>query len=432
MKVALINPGSPQALRKENLGLAYLAAALDAAGHDTRILDEVAGQDVASGLDAFRPDAVGISSMTMYVPRAYALADEIRAKRGIPVILGGAHPTALPHEAIQHADCVIRGEGEETLVRVVDSGRIEGIVEPAGPRDLDELPFPARDKLDLEYYAAAGDEIAGLSYRTLGIITSRGCPFVCNFCINSKREERLRFHSPDRVMEEIRYLVTRHRIESIAFYDEMIGTNSLRFSTICERMIEEGFAHLKWECQLHVRAIRPDVLSVMKRAGCVQVAIGFETGSQRVLDRISKNATVELNLEATRRVREAGLRVRGCFIIGTPGETVEDIAETERFIREAPIDFVSMHYLTPYPGTAVYDEVKDRLEAAAIPWDRFTTGDPDTFLVNTAIPADVQRRAFERLRAQAAFRNYSIGQMVHRTLKNPHHAIHILKSILKK
>lgn len=430
MRIALINPSAPTALKKENLGLAYLAAALEAAGYRTRIIDEIAGHDVERGLDEFRPDLAGISFMTMYAPRAYALADHIRSRRGLPVVLGGAHPTALPDEAIEHADCVIRGEAEVVFPTIVSSGRIEGVVDPEPPAELDALPLPNREQLDLDYYAAAGEELAGLSYRTLGVITSRGCPFYCDFCVNSKRDARLRFHSAERVIEEIRYLVDRHHIESVAFYDELMATDTGRFKAICERILQEGLHHLRWECQMHARTAKPDILALMQQAGCVQVAIGFESGSQRILDRVNKNATVEQNLEAARRVHEARLRLRGCFIVGTPGETREDIEKTQRFIKEAAINFTSIHYLTPYPGTALFDQLADKIAASKIPWDRFTTGDPNTFICNDAMPAAEQKRLFEKLRARAAFHNYSWPEMLKRAVKKPRHALHVATRLL--
>ncbi|GMU91595.1 MAG: hypothetical protein AMXMBFR4_06530 [Candidatus Hydrogenedentota bacterium] len=430
MKIALINPSVPKSLKKENLGLAYLSATLQSEGHTTRIIDEIAGDDVERELDEFRPDVVGISFMTMYAMRAYELADRIKAERGLTVVMGGAHPTAMPHEALEHGDCVIRGEAEWTFPRALRQGKLEGIIEPDVPSDLDALPEPRRDQLKLDVYAAAGEEIAGFSYRTLGIITSRGCPFVCNYCINSKRETQLRFHGADRVVEEIRYLVDRHRIESIAFYDELMATDIDRFREICEKIMEAGLHHLKWECQIHARRIRPDVLRLMKRAGCVQVTIGFESGSQRMLDRMVKHATVEQNMEAARRVREAGLRVRGCFIIGTPGETEEDIKLTRRFIRDAKIDFASIHYLTPYPGTALFDEFKDRILASGVTWDKFTAGDPDTFNCNDAMSAEQQKRLFLSLSARQAFRNYSLPEMLKRACKNPRHALHVVSNLI--
>lgn len=430
MKIALINPSVKGSLKKENLGLAYLAATLEAAGHKTRIIDEIAGQDVEAGLDEFKPDLAGISFMTMYAPRAYALADRIRRERGLTVVMGGAHPTALPEEALEHADCVIRGEAEWAFPAVIDSGRIEGVVDPQNPDDLDRLPMPSRWQLDLDAYAGAGEEIAGLSYRTLGVITSRGCPFKCNFCINSEREAPLRFHGPERVVEEIRYLVERHHINSIAFYDELMATDAKRFRGICEAMLEHGLDRLAWECQMHARTVRPDILKLMKRAGCIQVAVGFESGSQRVLDIIHKDSTVEINRQAVRYAREAGLRVRGCFIIGTPGETREDILLTEKFIREEKIDFASVHYATPLPGTALYEQVKDRVRAAAVPWDTFTCGDPDTVNCNDAMTPEEQKRLYERLAARVALRNYSLPEMVRRAWKNPHHAFHVAKKLI--
>lgn len=431
MKVALINPAVPASLKKENLGLAYLAASLSRAGHVTRIIDEIAGQQTAEALRAFKPDVAGISFMTMTALRAYAIADDIRKSHGIPVVLGGAHATALAEEALEHADAVIRGEAEITFPELLDSGKAEGIIEARPPNDLDALPLPAREQLDLDFYAAAGEELAGLSYRTLGVITSRGCPFHCDFCVNSKREAPLRFHGPERVIEEIRYLAERHRIQSIAFYDELMATDRERFAAICEGMIAHKLDRLRWECQIHPRTLRAELLPLMKHAGCIQVAIGFESGSQRILDRIHKGASAEHNLEVARKVREAGLRLRGCFIFGAPGETRDDIRQTLAFIKAARIDFASMHFLTPYPGTALYEQLKDRIAAANIPWDKFTTGDPDTFPCNDAIPAAEQKRLYETIAARLAFRNYRPLDMIRRALKNPRHALHVAAKLLR-
>ncbi len=430
MKIALVNPSVPRSLKKENLGLAYLSGTLQADGHQTRIIDEIAGQDIEQQLDEFRPDVVGISFMTMYALRAYEIADRIKKERGLTVVMGGAHPTAVPEESIQHADCVIRGEAEWTFPKAITSGKLEGIIDMEVPSNLDALPEPRRDQLDLELYASAGEEIAGFSYRTLGIITSRGCPFECNYCINSKRETKLRFHSPERVVHEIKYLVEKHRIESIAFYDELMATDIDRFRAICEAMIEHGLHHLKWECQIHARRIRPDVLQIMKRAGCVQITIGFESGSPRMLERMVKHASVEDNMRAARLIHEAGLRVRGCFIIGTPGETAEDVELTRKFIRDSKIDFASIHYLTPYPGTALYDEFAEQIQAAGISWDRFTAGDPDTFNCNPAMPPEQQKRLFLKLSARQAFRNYTWTEMAKRAIRNPRHAIHVVSNMI--
>lgn len=432
MKIALINPGIPGALRKENLGLAYLAAALEAAGHRTVVLDEIAGQDVETGLDAFRPDVAALSCMTMFAPRAYALADRIRAKRGVPIVFGGVHPTALPQEALEHGDCVIRGEGEIALPKALDAGRLEGVIEGEPVEELDTLPLPARDRLDLGFYANAREGFAGFSYRNLGLITSRGCPYACEFCVNSKRNVPFRMHGVDRVIEEMRYLVGRHRIESVSFFDEHAAMRPERWSAICERMIREGFDTLRWECQMHAGRATPELLALMKRAGCIQVGIGFESGSQRILERMDKRATVEENLEAARRIREAGLRIRGCFIIGTPGETAEDIRETERFIKTARIDFVSVNFMTPYPGSLLFDRYADRVLASGVSWEHFTTGDADTVVCNDAMPAEEQKRLFERLRARRTFRNYTWAGMARRALKNPRYALHIASRLLRR
>jgi radical SAM superfamily enzyme YgiQ (UPF0313 family) len=209
-----------------------------------------------------------------------------------------------------------------------------------------------------------------------------------------------------------------------------MATDIDRFRDICEALIREGLNHLKWECQIHARRVRPDVLRLMKQAGCIQVSIGFESGSQRMLERMVKHASIEDNLRAARLCREAGLRVRGCFIIGTPGETVEDVELTRRFIRDARIDFASIHYLTPYPGTALYDEFADDISAAGISWDKFTAGDPDTFNCNPSMPVHLQKRLFLKLSARQALRNYTWPEMIKRAIKNPRHAVHVVSNMI--
>ncbi|HNR36023.1 MAG TPA: radical SAM protein [Candidatus Hydrogenedentes bacterium] len=431
MKIALINPGSPRALRKENLGLAYLSAVLKNNGHKTLIIDEIARQNVAGCLEEFKPDVAAISFMTMFAARAYAIADDIRRRRGIPVVMGGAHPTALPAEAIEHCDVVFRGEAEHAFAEALSRGCMEGVIDCVPPDNLDALPLPDRAALDLEFYARGGEELAGLSCRTLGVITSRGCPYRCVFCANAMRQAALRFHSPERVIEEIRYLADRHAVAGVAFYDELMATDLDRFQAICEALVATGLNRLRWECQMHPRTVRPDLLPLMKRAGCVQVGIGFESGSQRILDAIRKNTVVEENLAVARLVREAGLRLRGCFVFGMPGETPEDIAATEKFMRDARPDFASIHFLTPFPGTPIYDANADRIRAMNIPWDTFTAGDPDTFMCNEAIPREEQKRLYESLCARQAFRNYSWFGMIRRAFRNPRHALHVAGKLIR-
>ncbi len=430
MRIALINPSVPASLKKENLGIAYVAATLNADGHATRIIDEIAEQDTFATLDAFKPDIVGISFMTMYALRAYDIAAQVKKRYGVPVIFGGAHPSALPEEAIQHGDCVIRGESEWAFPRAITENTLEGIIEAPAPPDLDSLPMPARDQLDLDMYSQVGEEIAGVRMPTLGMITSRGCPFRCEYCINSERETKLRFHSPDRVIEELRYLKKRYNIRGIAFYDELMATHIERFEEICEAIVRNDLNDLRWECQIHARRIRPETSKLMKRAGCVQVNIGFESGSQRMLDRMQKDATVEHGYQAAETLHSAGIRVRGSFIVGTPGETPEDVRATQKFISNAKIDFASVHYLTPYPGTKLFTEYGDRILESGITWDRFTAGDPDTFNCNDAMPSDLQKRLFRKLEAQAAWRNYRFRDMIHHAMNNPRHALRVASNLL--
>lgn len=132
-------------------------------------------------------------------------------------------------------------------------------------------------------------------------------------------------------------------------------------------------------------------------------------------------------MDAARMVREAGLRLRGCFIVGAPGETREDIEMTERFIREARIDFASIHFLTPMPGSKLFDEFADEIAASGIPWDRFTAGDPGAFSCNRTMSAHEVKDAFLELSARQAFRNYGLIDMARRAIREPRRAFHVAK-----
>ncbi len=406
MNILLINPpfdpeesvGESRSVRfvlniTPPLGLAYLGAVLDRAGHRVRIVDYTARfpyPPLPELLEEFRPEMIGLTATTPSFEPARKLAGELhKLAPGTPIVLGGAHVTCTPGAAL--ADGVfaagVLGEGEETMVELAgrlrdgkspDLETVQGIAFPEGgalrrtrPRefiaDLDALPFPAYHLLPpLRYYHPTP-----ASYRRLPVgilMTSRGCPFKCTFCDRSIFGNTTRFHGVERVLDEVEWMIKERGAREIRFFDDTFTLKKDRVREICA-----GFRQRKlnfpWTCLTAVKAVTPELLKEMKSAGCWQVLYGLESGDDRMLKLLGKGNTVEENRRAVRWAKEAGLEVRGDFIVGTPGETMESLERTLNFTLEAGLDYAHFNKFTPFPGTELYR----RLEAEGYTFD-FTHG----------------------------------------------------------
>jgi anaerobic magnesium-protoporphyrin IX monomethyl ester cyclase len=363
------------------LGLAYLAAVLEEAGIDVRITDGSRGMslaEVVGELKEYEPDVVGISCTTPTFADAIDLAEAVRrALPGAITVLGGAHVTAIPQKALLEEvfDVGVIGEGEMTLLELVreveDRGRLDkvGLDKIAGlafrrdgevvltpPRqriqDLDSLPHPARHLLPpLSAYRPTP-----ASYRELPLavmMTSRGCPFKCTFCDRGVFGNYTRGHSPERVLDEIEELIYRYGAREIRFFDDTFTFSRKRVARVCEMIIERNL-RFPWTCLTRVTAVDKDLLRLMKEAGCWQVLYGLESGDPRMLKILRKDATVEQNEQAVRWALEVGLGVRGDFIIGTPGETMESLENTLAFTKRIGLDYAHFNKFVPYPGTDLF------------------------------------------------------------------------------
>jgi hypothetical protein len=237
----------------------------------------------------------------------------------------------------------------------------------------------------------------------------------------------VRFHSARRVVSEIQHLVEAYDIEGLAFTDECFTINKRRLREICQLMETNRLHRLIWECQTRVDQVDKKTLKTMKEAGCAQIAFGFESGSQRILDVLNKKTTVEQNKQAVRLCKEVGLRIRGCFMIGNPTETLEDIEATRRFIDENDIDYVSVFLTTPYPGTKLWDwcEVQG-LIPKPLDWAIFTTFVETTPFACNTIPVEKLKRLYSNLVMRYARHNYSFSELIRRILKDPKFALKVL------
>jgi radical SAM superfamily enzyme YgiQ (UPF0313 family) len=366
------------------LGLAYLGAVLERERVDVSITDGSRGlslSQVIGELKAVEPDLVGISCTTP------TFADAIQPARAVRltfptaiIVLGGAHMTAIPQEAMLEEvfDLGVVGEGELTIVQLVKEIENKGdldratleqinglalrrdgqvILTPPRERikDLDSLPHPARHLLPpLSAYRPTP-----ASYRQLPLavmMTSRGCPYGCTFCDRGVFGNYVRAHSPERILDEVEELLGRYGAREIRFFDDTFTINRKRVEQVCQLIIERQL-RFPWTCLTRVNTVDEDLLRLMKEAGCWQVLYGLESGDPRMLKILNKGSSVEQNAQAVRWAFEAGLGVRGDFIIGTPGETAESLENTLAFTKRVKLDYAHFNKFVPYPGTELYDRL---------------------------------------------------------------------------
>jgi len=367
MKVALINPGKQKMFAvQEPLNLGFIASYLEKHNIEVHIIDELSGQNVEKTINYLRPDIVGITATTPLVLDAYRISDMCR-KKGILTVIGGVHVSVLPEEGLEHADIIVKGEGERAMLDIVTNNDMTSrIVSRPYIKDIDEVPSPARHLMNMDFYLKSKDRLPE-SYLyfvpphtpTAAILTSRGCPYNCIFCHNTWKNMPYRFHSIERVITEIESLKEEYGIRALFFIEDNLFVKKKRVLGIC-KMITENIIELMWGANARVDNIDLAILQVAKKAGCKQITFGFESGSQRILDVLNKKTTIEQNKTAIELCNTAGIIPQGTVIIGNPTETLDDIKETKNFILDNKIESVGVCIATPYPGTQLWSWCKDR------------------------------------------------------------------------
>jgi radical SAM superfamily enzyme YgiQ (UPF0313 family) len=364
LKISLIEPKSPgyhvfSGYLLPRLGLPLLGKILKDEGHEVKIfcedIDEIDWNEV------FRSDFVGISTITSTALRAYSFADKIKEK-GIPVVMGGAHPTFMPEEALEHADYVIRGEGEEAIVEFTQflegNFPLEKIKNlsyrkknqfqhnPLRPpiSNLDSLPFP-------DLTLIKGFEKINIT----PIITSRGCPYNCTFCSVTKMfGHRYRYRSPENVIAEIREKNPRY----LFFYDDNFAANLPRAKNLLRMMIEEKLTP-PWSTQVRAEIVNDkELLGLMKKSNCFLVHIGLESINPETLKAFNKGQKPEDVVKSVKILWKYGIKVHGMFVLGSDADTAETIRQTVKFAKKSPIFTIQFLILTPLPGTELYMQLE--------------------------------------------------------------------------
>lgn len=388
------NVGSVGAMVLPTLGLAYVAAVLEKIGFRVQILDaaieNMTKEDVIQFILKDNPDIVGINCFTPSYFRVQELVQDPRIK-DFTIILGGPHPTILPKEVMEEnpaVNFIIIGEGEETIPELMHaiekkSGfeNIKGIayrknseivINERRPliKDLDTIPLPARHLLDLKKYEAA-PSTQRRSFMT-NIISTRGCPYRCTYCSSRNLFGVVhRTHSVQRVIKEIKICLDTGARE-IYFLDDNFSANRAWTMKLCDEIIKQGL-HKKfiWSMNTRVNLIDEELLRKMKMAGMYLVHFGVESGSQRLLDMIKKDITLEQSDEAIKLCRRIGVNTRSYGMLGLPTETREESEKTIRFLKKINPTTIKVSLLTPYPGSPVFSQIKNELKVKD--WRAWTT-----------------------------------------------------------
>lgn len=368
-KIVLIEPKAPNLhifsqFPLPRLGTILLGTIMKKRGWDVEIFVEEMRKIDYEIIKA--ADLVGISTITPTAPRAYAIADRIR-EMGIPVIMGGPHVTYLAEEALEHADFVIRGEGERALTELIDAREKDGdysevsnlsyrknreiIHNPKQPPadNLDSLPYPDLSLLKRDQPTKGGRS-------TIPVLTSRGCPFDCTFCsVTGMFGKKYRFRSAENVLAELRQYNSRRNM--IFFYDDNFTANRKRTKELLEGMIREKFK-FHWTTQVRADVAKDvELVRLMKRAGCHTLYIGFETVNPDSLEEMKKKQTVEEITQAVKVLRKNRIHIHGMFVYGFDQDDWKTVKKTVRFAKKAKLNTTQFLILTPAPGSEFYEKV---------------------------------------------------------------------------
>jgi anaerobic magnesium-protoporphyrin IX monomethyl ester cyclase len=359
------------------LGLGYIASYVREHGYSVAIIDctFMKEKDVVAKARSLRPRVVGVYSMLSMEDMAIKIAKQLRGCSEM-LVVGGPLPSTSPDVFLDYFDVASIGEGEQTILEILDSlkkgnslSKVEGIaykeeegkITVASTRplrnSLDSLPFPARDLYNHEAYKDYFRRYHG--YTITSMMTSRGCPFNCDFCSRPVFGRSYRGRSPSNIVDEMETVVN-YGYDRIWFADDIFPIDRKTGLSVCNEIISRRL-DASWECLCRADILNLEIASKMKKAGCIRVFFGLESGNNHMLRAMNKRLTVEQARRTVKTVKSVGIKAGAFFILGYPSETDDTMLDTLRFATSLPLDYFS--FTVPYPllGTGLYEKLKDKM-----------------------------------------------------------------------
>lgn len=464
MKVHLINPPSPgefgftregRCMQKEGvwtttwppITLTETAALLRERGHEVHVNDcSVEGVDkekLKGILQDFSPDLLVINTTTPslnFDMTILPLAKEILPESKIAAF--GIHVGALPDESFAMTDAldyIIRGEPELTVADLADklakredpssvpglslrrNGRIVHAKSRDFFKDLDQLPYPAWDLIDLDNY-----RLPFSGRRFLMVTTARGCPYNCTYCVaQSYYGRKIRMRKVPKIVDELEYVIGHYDVKDFFFWSESFTIVKAAIKELCREIIRRDL-NIHWVCNSRVDNVDQELLELMKEAGCWLISYGIESGDQAILDSIKKEITIEQIKKAIQLTRKVGFQIAGHFVLGLPGDTIETLRKTYRFACSLDIDYAQFYCASPWPGSEFYQQAKEHKWLASDNWDDF---EQDRSVVNYP---ELSAQEITKFRNWATRRFYLRPKIIWRTMrrmKSPEELMNFLRML---
>ena len=366
--------GDNSIFRFPPLGLGYIVAYLRSHGVSADLVDcTFMGQEEAvERIRAANPKIIGIQAMFSMKDKVLELAKILRNNCEF-LVAGGPLATSNPEEFTHLFDVVVVGEGEQTMLELVQAiekhssfNDVRGVVFKEETKvtvtpsrsyieNLDTIPFPTRELFDNQAYKNYYSRY--FAYNTTAVITSRGCPFQCDFCSRPIFGNTFRSRTAENIVKEVEE-VKQLGYERVWFADDCFTLNRRRLMEICRELVLRK-VKIGWECLSRVDTVDLSLAEHMRKAGCVRVFFGIESGNDMILKIMKKQATVKQAEKAVHIFKKAGIQVGAFFILGYPGENEEAILDTVNFASSLPLDYLSFTFPYPIPGTPLFDRVKN-------------------------------------------------------------------------
>lgn len=377
MKTALVRVNYNSNYVVSPLGLGYLASYAQKFGHEVWIIDalrdNLSNDKVVEMLESADISAVGITCLSIFYDEVVDLSKKLK-KIGKKVFIGGIHPTFNPKQTLidSEADYVSLGEGEISFKKLLDANfdgeGIQGIYSlenlPEKPikseivENLDELPMPDWSQMSPSSYPILNSGEISKSYPTAIIATTRGCPFACKFCVSPDFYNRkIRFRSPENVVDEIEFLVKNFGVKEIHFEDDNFTLNRERAYEICKLIIDRDIK-INFTCPNGIRAevVDFDLMKLMKKAGCYCISYGIESANCEILEKIGKSENLDLIKKSIEMAEKCGILTKGFFLFGLDGETKQTVENTINYALNSKLTFADFNILNVVPAENFSDE----------------------------------------------------------------------------